>query len=414
MDTMHWTEEDQQRYRDMFENLREHLDEKAIRLVGASMALSLGRGGQSLIHELTGLAMDTLQLGIAQLQGRESVAPDRQRRSGGGRKPITAIYPTITDALRKLVADDTQGDPESPLLWTTKSLSHLAKALTDQGLPVSTTTVSRLLAEDGYSMQANRKRFDPGSDHPDRNQQFQYIAEQAKDFQDRGQPVISVDAKKKELIGNYKNAGQEYHRSKQPVEVNGHDFPDPAQGKALPYGVYDPVQNAGWVSVGTDHDTPEFAVASIRQWWLQMGKTTYPDATEWLITADGGGSNGYRPNLFKVNLQKLADETGLTIRVSHFPPGTSKWNQIEHRMFSAISLNWRGRPLTSLKVIVECIGHTTTKTGLTIKAALDTQSYATGQKATPEMLDDLNLERAANQNAAWNYTIRPHLEAREE
>ena len=414
MQAFQWNETERIHYAHVFTLMRDHLDEKGKRLLAASMALSLGEGSHTAIHQVTGLAMDTIQLGVGQLCGDVAVPRDRARRSGGGRKDITAIYPDIVPALLRLVGEDTQGDPESPLLWTSKSLTHLAQALTDQEMPVSTTTVARLLQEQGYSLQANRKRFDRGSDHPDRDQQFQYIAQQTQDFHDRGQPVISTDTKKKENIGEYKNGGQEYRPKKQPREVNAHDFPDAAQGKAIPYGVYDPVHKTGYVNVGTDHDTADFAVASIRQWWRRMGQTTYPDATELLITADGGGSNGYRPNLFKVNLQKLADETGLTIRVSHFPPGTSKWNQIEHRMFSAISLNWRGRPLTSLKVIVECIGHTTTKTGLTIKAALDTQSYATGQKATPEMLDDLNLERAANQNAAWNYTIRPHLEAREE
>ena len=292
------------------------------------MALSLGEGSHTAIHAMTGLAMDTLQLGVAQLQGEAALPEDRLRRLGGGRKPITDIYPNLVPALLTLVGEDTQGDPESPLLWTTKSLSHLADELTKQGMPVSTTTVSRLLADEGYSMQANRKRFDRGSDPPDRDQQFQYIAEQTKAFQDRGQPVISVDTKKKETIGNDKNGGQEYRPKGDPVEVNAHDFPDPTLGQAIPYGVYDPVRNTGWVNVGTDHDTAEFAVASIRQWWLRMGRTEYPEATELLITPDGGGSNGYRVNLFKWELQKLADEIGLNITVSHFPPGTSKWNLI--------------------------------------------------------------------------------------
>ena len=276
-------------------------------------------------------------------------------------------------------------------------------------MPVSGKTVSRLLAAEGYSMQANRKRFDRGSDYPARDQQFQYIATQAQDFQDRGQPVISVDAKKKETLGNFKNGGQEYQPTGQPVEVNAHDFPDPALGKALPYGIYDPVSNTGWVSVGIDHDTAEFAVASIRQWWYQMGRTAYPNATELFITPDGGGSNGYRPHGFKLELQKFADETGLTVRISHFPPGTSKWNRIEHRMFSAISLNWRGRPLIDHAMVVQLIGHTHTKTGLNIQAALDTNAYPTGKKADKEALAALNIERSEDQNSQGNYIIRPHV-----
>ena len=375
MDTVaEFSERDRDRYRQIFSTLRDHLDEKTKRLLGAALALSLGRGGPQVIHEITGLSLHTLRLGGAQLQGAEPLVDDRIRRAGGGRKPITEIHPDIEAALLALVAEDTQGDPESPLLWTTKSLVHLAEALTQQGMPVSPVTVSHLLAKNRYSMQANRKRFETGSDHPDRDQQFQFINDEVRDFQSRGQPVVSVDTKKKELIGNYKNSGREYRKKGQPLEVNGHDFPDPDKGKAIPYGVYDPVRNVGWVNVGTDHDTAEFAVESLRQYWHRMGRTAYPEATELLITADGGGSNGSRIKLWKVELQQFADETGLSVTVSHFPPGTSKWNQIEHRMFSAISLNWRGRPLTSHEVVVELIGNTTTKTGLTIDAALDTQT----------------------------------------
>ncbi len=306
------------------------------------------------------------------------------------------------------MGEDTQGDPESPWLWTSKSLTHLADALTAQDMPVSPMTVSRLLAEQGYSMQANRKRFDPGSDHPDRDQQFRYIAQQTQDVQSREPPVISVDTKKKENIGKFKNDGRDYRPKGAPVDVQAHDFPDPVLGKAIPYGVYDPVSNTGWVNVGIDHDTPDFAVASIRQWWLRMGKAAYPKATEILITADGGGSNGYRLNGFKVALQQFADETGLAIHVSHLPPGTSKWNAIEHRMFSAISLNWRGRPLTTLETVVNLIGHTRTKKGLTIQADLDLGSYPTGQKPTEDSLQNLQIERPNGQHARWNYTIKPH------
>jgi hypothetical protein len=411
MPAFEWDEAEREHYRRMYELLDGHLDEKAARLVGAAMALSLGAGSHSAVRGITGLAMDTLQLGVAQLQGDVALPTHRIRRPGGGRKAITEIYPDMVSALRTLVEEDTQGDPESPLLWTSKSLSHLADELTKQGMPVSPNTVSRLLADAGYSMQANRKRFDRGSDHPDRDQQFQYIAAQAQDFQDRGQPVISVDSKKKEVIGNFKNGGQEYHPTGQPVEVNAHDFPDPELGKAIPYGIYDPVSNTGWGSVGIDHDTAEFAVASIRQWWSQMGHAAYPHATELLITPDGGGSNGYRLHGFKLALQQFADEIGLTLRVSHFPPGPSKWNRIEHRMFSAISLNWRGRPLTSHAMVVQLIGHTRPKTGLQIQAALDTNASATGKKADKKTLAALNIERPDDHNSQWNYIIRPHVNA---
>ncbi len=414
MQAFQWNETERIHYAHVFTLMRDHLDEKGKRLLAASMALSLGEGSHTAIHQVTGLAMDTIQLGVGQLCGDVAVPRDRARRSGGGRKDITAIYPDIVPALLRLVGEDTQGDPESPLLWTSKSLTHLAQALTDQEMPVSTTTVARLLQEQGYSLQANRKRFDRGSDHPDRDQQFQYIAQQTQDFHDRGQPVISTDTKKKENIGEYKNGGQEYRPKKQPREVNAHDFPDAAQGKAIPYGVYDPVHKTGYVNVGTDHDTADFAVASIRQWWRRMGQTTYPDATELLITADGGGSNGYRLNGFKVALQSFADETGLTLRVSHFPPGTSKWNKIEHQMFSAISLNWRGRPLTTLETVVTLIGHTRTKGGLRIEADLDRGAYPTGQKPDREAIDALQIERPEGQNALWNYTIRPHVKPRTE
>ena len=409
MPSVDWTDQDRARYQVIFDTVKDHFDEKAKRLLGAAMALSLGHGGQVIMHDVTGLALDTLQLGISQLQGTAALAEDRVRRPGGGRKPITEIYPEIEDALLKLVAESTQGDPESPLLWTTKSLSHLAQALTDQGMPISTVTVSRLLTQHGYSMQANKKRFEGGSDHPDRDQQFAYIAKETKEFQAKGQPVISVDTKKKELIGNYKNGGREYREKGTPLEVNAHDFPNPKLGKAIPYGVYDPTHNTGWVNVGTDHDTAEFAVESIRQWWLRMGHERYPNATELLMTADGGGSNGYRLKLFKVELQKLADETGLAITISHLPPGTSKWNRIEHHMFSFISLNWRGRPLTSYEVVVELIGHTTTKSGLGITANLDRGTYETGKKVDAEALDNLLIEHPENQNQQWNYTIRPHV-----
>lgn len=300
MHAFSWNDTERAHYREVFALMQDHLDEKTSRLLGAAMAMSLGAGSHTAIREITGLSMDTLQFGVAQLQGESSLPAERIRRRGGGRKPITEIYPDLVPSLVKLVEEDTQGDPESSLLWTTKSLTHLADALTAQGMPVSPKTVSRLLAAEGYSLQANRKRFDRGSDHPDRDQQFRHIAAQTQAFQDRGQPVVSVDTKNKVLVGAYRNAGQEYRPQGSPIEVNAHDCPDPQVGKAIPYGVYDPVQNTGFVNVGTDHDTASFAVASLRQWWLRMGQAAYPEATALLITPDGGGSNGYRLHGFKV------------------------------------------------------------------------------------------------------------------
>ena len=391
----------------VFDEIQPHLDEKTRRLLAASMANAMGHGGMSAVKEFSGMSLTTLELGKKQLSGEVPIVQDQIRKPGGGRKPITQVYPQIEDALLKLVSESTQGDPQSPLLWTTKSLSHLAKALTDQGMPVTPMTVSKLLAKNHFSMQANRKRFEHGSDHSDRDGQFQHINDQVNDFQGRGSPVISVDSKKKELIGNYKNAGTEYRETGHPREVNAHDFINPQLGKAIPYGIYDMQNNQGWVTVGTDHDTPEFAVASIRQWWVHMGSPIYSGAKELLITADGGGSNSSSARLWKLELQKFADETGLTITVCHFPPGTSKWNKIEHRMFSFISMNWRARPLTSLEVVVNLIGSTTTKTGLRISCALDQGTYETGRTVSQADMESLLLDHHPGQNQKWNYTIHP-------
>ncbi len=325
---LEFSSQDQARYHEIFSQCQHVLDEKSLRLVAAAMVLSLGYGGQKAIHAVTGLSPDTLQLGVAQLQGKTPLDPDRIRRPGGGRKPITEVFPEVEAALLKLVGESTQGDPESPLLWTTKSLDHLARALADQGMPISRMTVSQLLAKNHYSMQANRKRFESGGHHPDRDGQFAHIAEMTRQFQALGNPAISVDAKKKELLGLFKNHGREYHPAGKPVDVNDHDFMDKDLGKAVPYGVYDPTHNAGWVTVGTDHDTAEFAVESIRQWWFRMGRARYPHAQELLITADGGGSNSSRSRLWKIEIQRLADELQIPITVCHFPPGTSKWNAI--------------------------------------------------------------------------------------
>jgi hypothetical protein len=308
-------------------------------------------------------------------------------------------------ALEALVEPTSRGDPQSPLRWTCKSVRHLAEELTAQGYPIGRQKVADLLHALGYSLQANRKTQE-GTAHPDRNAQFEYIKAQVQIFQQRAQPVVSVDTKKKELVGEFKNGGREWRPQKQPLSVRVHDFPDPQLGKAIPYGVYDLTTNTGWISVGIDHDTAEFAVETLRRWWRQMGAPVYSPATELLITADGGGSNGSRGRLWKVALQRLADELGLHIRVCHFPPGTSKWNKIEHRMFSHITLNWRGKPLTSHEVIVKLIANTTTRQGLRIEVALDTNCYPTGIGVTDEEFAGVNLQRA-DFHGEWNYTISP-------
>ena len=329
----------------------------------------------------------------------------RIRQPGGGRKSLPAIDPDLVMALEALVDPNTRGAPLSPLRWTCKSTRKLAKALAEQGHEVSHTRVAQLLADMDYSLQGTLKTVDEAS-HPDRNNQFRYINRCVKVFQHARQPVISVDAKKKELVGNFANAGREYLPQGQPEQVKIHDFADPQLGKVCPYGVYDPTHNQGWVSVGIDHDTAQFAVESIRRWWEHMGKECYSQAHALLITADGGGSNASRHRLWKVELQKFADETGLVIYVRHFPPGTSKWNKIEHRMFCHITENWRGRPLISHEVIVNLIGHTTTDTGLTIQAELDENTYPTGIKVSDEDLKRVNLLPARFHGKDWNYAIK--------
>jgi hypothetical protein len=313
--------------------------------------------------------------------------------------------PHLVQALETLVDPVTRGDPMSLLRWTCKSAAKLAAALQAQGHAVSERTVNRLLHDLGYSLQSNRKTLE-GCHHPDRDAQFQYINRRAKVFQKQGQPVVSVDTKKKELVGQYRNDGQEWHRQGQPEEVNVHDFPDKVLGKIIPYGVYDEATNTGWVSVGVDHDTAEFAAETVRRWWRHMGSKVYPKAKRILITADGGGSNGSRCRLWKVELQRFADESGLGISVCHFPPGTSKWNKIEHRMFCHITENWRGRPLVSREVVVNLIGHTTTKTGLTIRSELDENIYPTGREVTDQQMESLAIKRDKF-HGEWNYTIRP-------
>jgi hypothetical protein len=383
-------------------------DEQTRRLWAAAEAQVLGRSGISLVARATGLSRTTIHQGIKDLaELHETKVLEKKKRiraAGGGRKPIDEYDPTLRQDLELLVDPVTRGDSESPLRWTCKSTRQLAAALVEQGHVVGRQKVADLLAELGYSLQANQKTREGSANHPDRDRQFNYINEQAVTFQHRKQPVISVDTKKKELVGEFKNGGQEWQPKGKPEQVQGHDFPNPKLGKANPYGVYDQNANIGWVSVGTDHDTSEFAVESIRRWWNNMGRMRYPDATELLITTDGGGSNGYRVRLWKVALQRFANETGLRISVCHFPPGTSKWSKIEHRMFGHISMNWRGRPLISHEVIVNLIGSTTTQNGLTISAELDTNLYPKGIHISDDELKTVNQTKASF-HGEWNYTI---------
>jgi DNA-binding phage protein len=396
----------------LFDVLHPVLDERSRRLVAAGIARTLGRGGVAVVARATGMARSTLERGLDELAPPVTTVERAQRirRPGGGRKPLTEHDPTLVQDLEALVDPVTRGDPQSPLRWTCKSLRQLARALQTHGHRVSPQTVSELLRALGYSLQANRKTQE-GAAHPDRNAQFEYLNAQAAAFQQRGQPVISVDTKKKELIGAFKNGGQEWQPMGQPEAVQVHDFPSQAQGRAIPYGVYDVGANQGWVSVGTDHDTAEFAVATVRRWWDQMGAAAYPEASEVLIMADGGGSNSSRSRLWKLALQELTDATGLHVTVCHFPPGTSKWNKIEHRLFSYISQNWRGRPLLSHEVIVNLIGSTTTQTGLRVAAALDTNHYPTKKHVSDEALATIQLQRHAF-HGEWNYSISPASQPR--
>jgi hypothetical protein len=393
-----------------YTSLEPVLDERARRLWAAAEARAIGRGGITWVAEATGLSRVTIRAGLSQLgrpvtpTGREA-ADDRLRRPGGGRKPLTDHDTDLLPALETLVDPETRGDPMSPLRWTCKSAAKLAAELQALGHAVSERTVNRLLHVLGYSLQVNRKTIE-GKGHPDRDAQFQYISRRVKAFQRQGQPVVSVDAKKKELVGQFRDGGREWQSEGQPAEVEVYDFAKKDLGKAIPYGVYDQTANAGWVSVGVDHDTAEFAVETLRRWWRNMGSRVYPGAKRLLITADGGGSNGRRCRLWKVELQGLADEIGLRISVCHFPPGTSKWNKIEHRMFCHITENWRGRPLVSREVVVNLIGHTTTKTGLAIRSVLDEGSYPTGRAVSDEQMEGLSIRRDKF-HGEWNYTLLP-------
>ncbi len=380
------------------------LDERARRLWAAAESVAIGYGGDALVSAATGLARQTIANG--RRERADGVATTtRIRRVGAGRPAIGATQPGVAAALEALVEPLTRGDPTSPLRWTCKSRAKLTAALVAQGWRVSSTTVGRLLHALGYSLQALQKRRE-GASHPDRNAQFEHINAAAAAFLHAGQPVISVDTKKKELVGDFKNAGQEWQPTGAPEPVRVHDFPGDAVGKAIPYGVYDMARNEAWVSVGRDHDTPAFAVASIRQWWTMMGRHAYPQATSLFITADAGGSNGYRCRAWKTELQRLADALRLRIHVSHFPPGTSKWNKIEHRLFCHITENWRGRPLRTFETLVQLIGHTTTVAGLRVKAKLDKRRYATGRVVRPAEMRTLALYPHTF-HGDWNYELRP-------
>jgi hypothetical protein len=384
--------------------LRPHLDERQRRLFLGAEAQEFGRGGIKLVAAATGVHPDTVARGVRELAG-EAEPVGRVRAPGGGRKSLAESDPGLLLQLKAFVDPETRGDPMSLLVWTTKSTRNLADALTELGHRVSDRTVARMLADLGFSLQGNTKVLE-GSQHADRDAQFRYLHEQVTEHAAAGQPVISVDTKKKELVGTYKNGGKEYQPAKSPEPVNVHDFPDKELGKAIPYGIYDVSANAGWVSVGTDHDTSAFAVQTLRRWWDTIGKDRYPDADRLLICADGGGSNGSRVRAWKIELAKFAAGAGLQLTVCHLPPGTSKWNKIEHRLFSQITMNWRGRPLISHQVIVDLIAATTTVTGLTVQCVLDTAEYPIGVKYTNADIEALPLTRHAF-HGDWNYSLTP-------
>jgi len=394
-----------ERIRRKFLLLQPALDERSRRLWAATEAMEFGWGGITAVAIATGLSPTTIATGLGELRSGNISEGARVRRPGGGRKSVIEHDPALVPALERLVEPTTRGDPESPLRWTIRSTRVLAEELTRQEHPVSHATVATLLEQEGFSLQANRKTREGGK-HPDRNAQFEYINGRVKHFLKRRQPAISVDTKKKELVCDFKNGGREYQPKGRPEEVRVHDFVDKELGKAIPYGVYDLKNNEGWVSVGIDHDTAEFAANTILRWWREMGQERFPHASELLIMADGGGSNSVRCRLWKVALQRVADEMGLKLTVCHFPPGTSKWNKIEHRLFAFITQNWRGKPLATLQAIVELIGHTKTSTGLTVRAAIDEAAYPSGIKVSDDKLSLIKLRRHKF-HGEWNYSISP-------
>jgi hypothetical protein len=399
--------EAEQAVAERYEALRNIMDERVRRYWAGAEALALGRGGVSVVARATGLSRMTVRAGREEARGRKPPGElVRVRRRGSGRPRAEADQPGLTETLESLVDPVTRGDPESPLRWTHKSTGQLAGELEQLGYKARRQKVGELLRRLGYSLQAVHKTLE-GESHPDRNAQFEHINAEVKAFQERGQPVISVDTKKKELVGEFKNGGREWQPKGAPVLALTHDFPDTAEGKAIPYGVYDVGTNSAWVSVGMDHDTPVFAVNSIAAWWSKMGKACYPEAKELLVMADSGGSNSAKSRVWKAQLQKLADATGLSISVCHFPPGTSKWNKVEHRLFSHISINWRGRPLEDYETVVQLIGATTTRKGLKVKARLDKRHYRTGLRVSQTEMKKLHLVRSGF-HGEWNYRIEPN------
>jgi len=394
-----------ERIRQRYVEVSPALNERGRRMFAAAEARAYGHGGVSVVSRMTGIARSTIERGLREIEAKRILPPGRSRRAGGGRKAKRLQDPKLLPDLQRLVEPATRGDPTRTLRWTSRSLRHLSQALRERGHSACPHVIADCLRELGYSLQANRKTRE-GSKHVDRDAQFHYINDQATAFLAAGEPVISVDTKKKELVGDFKNGGREYRPKASPETVKVHDFIDPKLGRAVPYGVYDIADNKGWVSVGTDHDTASFAVHAIQRWWLSMGKARYPKARRLLITADGGGSNGYRVRLWKIELQNLANSLGIPITVCHLPPGTSKWNKIEHRLFSFITLNWRGKPLRSFKTIVQLIAATTTTTGLTIRAELDENKYPKGVKITDAALAAIHLTRHTF-HGDWNYTIAP-------